>query len=145
MSVNYHAFQSRNVLFPESGSVCVQWRTRFSGYRPERIAKILNLPYDSAYLYLQYFGRSYRLCLSTGILQKKIAKPKPRTERRSSVGKIYSPNVSAENPPESFWTESLFFNETMAIYHLLEYTKDHPQPSGVWVPNTRLDLSLIHI
>ena len=52
MSVNYHAFQSRNVLFPEAGAVCEQWRAAFSGYDPSRIAAILRLTYDASFLYL---------------------------------------------------------------------------------------------
>ena len=55
MSVNYHAYQSRGVLFEEYEVVCQQWREEFSEYKPERIAKILHLETDQEYLYLTYF------------------------------------------------------------------------------------------
>lgn len=38
-----------------------------------------------------------------------------------------------------FWTEELYFNESMAIYHLLYYTKDMPVIAGVWVPAHTVD------
>ncbi len=33
MSVNYHAYQSRGVLFEEYEVVCQQWREEFSEYK----------------------------------------------------------------------------------------------------------------
>lgn len=114
MSVNYHAFQSRGYLFSNSEVVCEQWRTLFSDYDPRRICRILELKADDTYLYLEYFQKSYRLRLSDGILEK---------------------SVSGQDD----WTEELYFNEAMSIYHLLHYTKDHPRTSGIWVPNTRID------
>lgn len=112
MSVNYHAFQSRGVLFSNHEKVCEQWRTEFSGYDPERIAKILSLKKDENYLYLTYFQKPYRLHLADGILEKE---------------------------EEGDWTEKLYFNESMAVYHLLHYTKDIPTISGKWVPSHTID------
>jgi hypothetical protein len=141
MSVNYHAFQSRNVIFPDAGAVCEQWRTAFSGYDPERIAAILDLRSDDAHLYLTYFGRSYRLCLENGILEKQEENAvgvSQETSSHASVGTVFlsSGDPAADRSPR--WTERLYFNEAMALYHLLRYTKDHPQQSGIWVPNTEL-------
>ena len=112
MSVNYHAFQSRGFLFSEYEAVSGQWRTRFCGYDPSRIQKILKLTADPEYLYLQYFSIPYRLHLSDGILEKQEA---------------------------GIWTKDLYFNETMSIYHLLYYTKDFPRTEGPWVGNDSLD------
>ena len=37
MSVNYHAFQSRGVLFSEYEKVCRQWKDAFAGLDPSRL------------------------------------------------------------------------------------------------------------
>lgn len=112
MSVNYHAFQSRGVPFSEYEVVSEQWHETFSGYDPERIAGILHLEFDEGYLYLAYFHIPYRLCLKNGHLEKQL---------------------------DGVWTEELYFNESMAIYHLLHYTKDAPVVAGIWVPGYTVD------
>ena len=143
MSVNYHAFQSRNVLFPEAGAVCEQWRAAFSGYDPSRIAAILRLTYDASFLYLSYFGADYRLRLDTGVLEKRTEETPSEKEKsaagHAAVGTLFPKSGRQEGPEAPSWTENLYFNETMAIYHLLKYTKDQPRTSGIWVPNTELD------
>ena len=55
MSVNYHAAQSRGVLFENHEKVSEQWRQEFSQYDPARIKNTLHLETDEEYLYLQYF------------------------------------------------------------------------------------------
>ncbi|MDO4260830.1 MAG: DUF3786 domain-containing protein [Eubacteriales bacterium] len=112
MSVNYHAFQSRGVLFSNHETVCRQWREEFSGYDPGRIARILHLEADGQFLYVPYFGEPYRLCLADGRL---------------------------ERLKDGEWTDELYFNEAMAVYHLLHYTKDVPVVSGKWVPGHTVD------
>lgn len=112
MSVNYHAFQNRGYLFSNHEALSQQWRTAFAGYDPSHIAEILHLETDENYLYLSYFQTPYRLRLKDGWLEKKT---------------------------EDCWSEDLYFNETMSIYHLLQYTKDQPLITGVWVPNTALE------
>lgn len=112
MSVNYHAYQSRGVPFSEYEVVCGQWRQEFSGYDPGRIARILHLKSDEQYLYLTYFQCPYRLRLADGVLEKQEADE---------------------------WSEDLYFNESMALYHLLHYTKDLPVVSGKWVPSYTVD------
>lgn len=37
------------------------------------------------------------------------------------------------------WTDQVYFNEGMAVYHLLSFVKDNPHLSGQWIPNTNLD------
>lgn len=112
MSVNYHAFQSRGVPFAEHEIVCRQWREEFTGYDPDRIARILRLKADEQYLYLTYYGRAYRLSLADGVLEREAG---------------------------DVWTDALCFNEAMAVYHLLHYTKDLPVVSGKWVPSHTID------
>ncbi len=112
MSVNYHAFQSRGVLFSDYEVVCKQWRDEFTGYDPVKIAGVLHLEYDAEYLYLTYYRRPYRLRLADGMLEKQ---------------------------EDETWTESLYFNESMSIYHLLHFTKDLPTVSGKWVPSHTID------
>lgn len=112
MSVNYHASQSRGVPFSEHEAVCQQWREEFSGYDPERIRKILHLTADPDYLYLTYYKAPYRLRLADGVLEKQKGDE---------------------------WTQDLYFNESMAVYHLLHFTKDLPVISGKWVPCHTID------
>lgn len=112
MSVNFHAFQNKGVLFAECEALCEQWHREFSGYKPERIAGILNLDYDETHIRLTYFQTAYRMRLKDGRLEKQT---------------------------ESGWTQELYFNESMAIYHVLKYTVDMPLRTGVWVPNEKLD------
>lgn len=117
MSINYHAFQNRGYLFSDHEVLAQQWREKFAGYDPERISRILQLKTDEDYLYLTYFQRLYRLQRKDGFLEKE---------------------------EEGSWSEELYFNEAMSIYHLLHYTKDQPFASGVWVPNTALEGAGIH-
>ena len=112
MSVNYHAFQSRGFLFSEYEAISQQWRTLFSQFDPTRIMKILDLKRDDTHLYLSYFQTPYRLRLHDGWLEKET--------------------------PQG-WSDALYFNETMSIYHLLHYTKDFPRTGGSWVSNESLD------
>ena len=112
MSVNYHAAQSRGVLFENHEKVSEQWRQEFSQYDPARIKNTLHLETDEEYLYLQYFSSLYRLCLKNGVLEKKS---------------------------DETWSDQLYFNEAMAIYHFLYYTKDMPVISGSWVPSQTVD------
>ena len=51
MSVNYHAAQSRGVLFENHEKVSEQWRQEFSQYDPARIKNTLHLETDEEYLY----------------------------------------------------------------------------------------------
>lgn len=117
MSVNYHAFQSRGYLFTTHEALCEQWRSAFSGFDPAETAGILNLTYDTEYLYLQYFQKPYRLRLRDGVLEKQTG---------------------------DIWTEKLYFNESMSIYHLLRYTVPAPRTAGVWVPNSALNAAASH-
>ena len=112
MSVNYHAFQNKGVPFIECEALCEQWHQEFAGYDPKRIAGILHLAYDEKYIYVPYFQTQYRMCLKDGQLEKES---------------------------EEGWTDELYFNESMAIYHVLKYTVDMPRRSGAWVPNEKLD------
>jgi len=112
MSVNYHAFQSRGVPFAEYEVISQQWRSEFNNYNPKRIAEILDLETDKEWLYLSYYQNLYRMNLQDGHLEKQI---------------------------ENKWSDELYFNESMVIYHLLYYTKDTPLVTGVWVPSHTID------
>lgn len=112
MSVNYHAFQSRGVLFSEYEMVCRQWQQEFTGYDPARISRILHLRSDDQWLYLTYYGKMYRLNLEDGHLEKEM---------------------------QDGWSGELYFNESMAVYHLLHYTRDVPLITGKWVPSHTVD------
>lgn len=113
MSINFHAFQNKDVLFTECEVLYEQWTKEFTGFQPERISKILNLKYDEENLYITYFDKLYRLCLKDGRLEKQ--------------------------GDDDQWQNKLFFNESMSVYHVLKYTKDYPGKAGIWVPNSVLD------
>lgn len=106
MSINYHAYQNREVPFSNHEALAEQWYGLFRGFRPERVGRILGLTWDKDYLYIHYLGEEYRLVLETGHLEK----------CRQAV-----------------WEEGLFFNEAMALYHVLHFVKDVPLVSGKWV------------
>lgn len=112
MSINYHAYQSRGYLFENFEVQCEQWRNLYTGFDPVRVAGILNLTYNCDYVYVSYYRQAYRLCLSDGVLEKQTGDE---------------------------WTDQLYFNETMSVYHLLHYVKDNPGVSGIWIPNENLD------
>ena len=58
MSVNYHAAQSRGVLFENHEKVSEQWRQEFSQSDPARIKNTLHLETDEEYLYYNTFPAS---------------------------------------------------------------------------------------
>lgn len=74
MSVNYHAAQSRGVLFENHEKVSEQWRQEFSQYDPARIMNTLHLETDGEYLYLRYFSNLYWLsdCGFAGSFRKSL-------------------------------------------------------------------------
>lgn len=110
----------RNYLLSDYEEIEKQWHSEFTDYNPDRVMKILNLERDDMYLYIRYFQTFYRMNLKNGVLEK-------QTEPESEL------------PGENGWTGRVYFNESMVIYHLLHYVKDHPENSGVWIPNSRLD------
>ena len=122
MSINFHAYQSRGYLFENFEVQCEQWRSLFTGYDPVRVSRILQFSYDSEYLYIPYFGETYRLRVENGVLEKRL---------KNEAG--------MEKKENDKWTDQLFFNETMSIYHLLHYVKDVPVLSGNWILNEHLD------
>ncbi len=148
MSVNYHAFQSRGFLFSNSEALSEQWHAIFSNYDPARIASILDLKYDEEYLYLSYFQRPYRLCLADGWLEKCVdVKDMPEKTQNKTWEDVMADQRTGQllqsgrniKDHEKGWTDALYFNEAMSIYHLLHYTKDQPLITGIWVPNTEVD------
>lgn len=112
MSAHYHAYQARGFLFSNYEVQCEQFHRLFRNYDPSRIARILNLDFDEKFLCLSYFGISYRLRLADGILEKQA---------------------------DTGWTDQLYFNEAMSIYHHLQYTKDFPHLTGEWIPTSEIE------
>ncbi|MBE6015598.1 MAG: DUF3786 domain-containing protein [Lachnospiraceae bacterium] len=127
MSINYHAYQNRGFTFGTFEEIAKIWLERFRGYNPDRIAGILGLKYDEKYLYIEYFGREYRLNLEIGRIEKKSDEP---------FDNFCAPD---EIPLEKGWHGEVYANEAMAIYHILFYTVDEPHLSGEWVQNASLD------
>ena len=160
MSINFHAYQCRNYLLSDYEEIEKQWHSEFTDYNPDRVMKILNLERDDMYLYIRYFQTLYRMNLKNGVLEKQtepdtsselMKQPKQKKQFVSGAfsgtsclpdqhaGKLYMMEPESELPGENGWTGRVYFNESMVIYHLLHYVKDHPENSGVWIPNSRLD------
>lgn len=112
MSINYHAYQCRNFKFDDYEKIALQWREAFTGFDPERAARILDLIQEEGRLYIPYFGTPYRLRLQDGVLEKKTGEE---------------------------WTDDLWFNEALVIYHILNDVADEPRQAGEMIPNTELD------
>lgn len=138
MSANFHAFQNRKFLFEGYEVIAGTWRERFTGFSPERIAGILNLETDSEYLYITYYGKRYRLRTADGILEKYELQDNSGEEwaDRARVGRLYGVKTETKE-----WTKELFFNEAMAIYHILTYTKDNPVLSGTFIPAEQAEMA----
>lgn len=168
MSINFHAYQCRDYLLSDYEEIEKQWQSAFSDYDPERVMRILNLERDEQYLYVRYFNMLYRLRLADGVLEKEISpdsissdditadeascrkstSKKPSALRSSSsylntdgrfADRLYLREEAAIPECDHGWTGRLYFNEAMAVYHLLRYVKDKPALSGSWLPNDQLD------
>ncbi|MDO5411394.1 MAG: DUF3786 domain-containing protein [Lachnospiraceae bacterium] len=131
MSINFHAYQCRGYLFRDYEGICKQWLTAFTNYDPARVMEILDLKRDDDFLFLTYFQRPFRLRLANGVLEKKLDESDPD---------IPADGVWSEyHYYEGGWTDRVYFNEAMSVYHLLSNVKDHPLLHGVWIPNRELD------
>lgn len=83
---------------------------------------------------------------SDAVANRKSKKPLSSSYGAGAVGSAFAPSdmdltVDAliSEGCEAGWTEDVFFNEGMAIYHYLEDVKDEPGKSGVLIPNSSLD------
>lgn len=130
MSVNYHAAQSRGLLLDHSDAGAEQWYQKFRGYDPSRIAALLGLSFDDKYLYVDYYQRRYRLSLAFGTLEKE------EQEKCQEEGKK---ETEEEKETKEGWSRKIYFNEAMAIYHLLLYVREDARVSGTWVASDSVD------
>lgn len=162
MSINYHAYQCRGYLLSDYEEIYKQWKTAFTDYDPERVVSILDLVKDEQYLYLIYWDTLFRLDLKEGTLEKKLPLESwIQEEVRDRLKDMEARNYDAARLMEQKeqlladknladtvkkiwqkqegWTDRVYFNEGMVIYHLLSFVKDKPGLSGKWIPNTNLD------
>lgn len=153
MSTHYHAFQSRGFAFTIYEPQVEQWHSHFTGFQPEKIARTLNLTFDENYLYLRYMWNNYRLRCRDGVLERQgclihneeflpLNQAEDEIPSRNSASLSLDSSAS-ENAPTArsgLWTDELFFNEAMTIYHHLAYTVDYPRsPAGRLVPTNTLE------
>ena len=131
MSINFHAQQNRGFRFSVIEEIQREWRERFTGYDPERVCRILDLARDENYVYVVYYGETFRLRLSDGVLEKKLR------EKREKAGYI-DLDTGERVDYDPFWDENVFFNEAMSVYHLLYHVKDDPSRSGEWLTNENI-------
>ena len=132
MSSNYHAVQNKGFPFTGIEEIARKWRKMFSHYDPRRASQILSLNYDERFLYIDYLFSSYRLRLEDGYLEKKLDTPRGKPQS-------FDFSDEAKDKWDPYWTEDLFFNESIVIYHYLYYVKDAPVNSGVFVASNTLE------
>ena len=131
MSINFHAQQNRGFRFSVIEEIQRKWRERFTGYDPERAARILELERDEKYLYVRYYDDLFRLRLADGVLEKKLR------QKRDRAGYIdLETGEKVDYDPD--WDEDVFFNEAMSVYHILYHVKDEPGRSGEWLTNENI-------
>ena len=114
--MGYHSFRNIGYRLTDSEAACQKWREKFAGFDPHRASAVLDLPVDAEYIYVTYFGQRYRLRLADGVLEKA---------------------VSSSDAPD--WTEDLFMNEALVLYHLLGDVAEHPKKTGIWCSESDLD------
>lgn len=81
------------------------WREKFTAMDHEALARRFRLKWDEAFLYIVFYGRTYKVCRQTGII------------------------TDAENP-ETATT----FDIRMSILHLFHYSKPDAAVCGRFVP-----------
>jgi hypothetical protein len=146
MGINYHAYQCKNFMLADYEEIQKQWRADFTNYQPERVVEILNLQRDEQYVYVPYFQDLFRLRLEDGVLEKKVQESAQETASSSAQTEFKSSYIQ----PRDFvqeeevlsvdgWSERVYFNEAMSVYHILKDVKDHPLKTGKWIPNGNLD------
>lgn len=58
---------------------------------------------------------------------------------KQNADRLYLCEEDCPSDPDNGWTDRIYFNEAMAVYHLLFYVKDTPSLNGSWLPNSQLD------
>ncbi len=110
--MGYHSFRNIGYRLTDSEAACTKWREKFRGFDPKTAVSALQLPSDGSYVRITYFGTEYRLRLADGVLEKRIS---------------------------GGWTEDLFMNEALVLYHLLGDVCEHPRSTGIWCSEADLD------
>lgn len=108
-----HAYRNIGFSFTESEHTCEGWRKKFTGFDPSRAAEVWGFPVEGDTITAECWGIHYRLNCSNGVLEKETEEGK--------------------------WTEELFMNEALLIYHILGDVSPFPRRSDVWVSESSLD------
>ncbi len=124
--MGYHSYRNIGYRLTDSEAACAKWREKFCGFDPAVAAAALQLPFDESYIYVTYFGTRYRLCMENGVLEKLV------TDGNGE-------NASGEETGGGEWTEDLFMNEALVLYHLLGDVKENPRKTGIWCSEADLD------
>ena len=149
--MGYHSFRNIGYRLTDSEAACTKWREKYAGFDPSHAAAVLQLSTDDTYVYVTYFGLRYRLRCRDGVLEKavpvkdapeKYAADKAATENAAPEKDGQLPSgkeeQAAAGQPE-VWTEDLFMNEALVLYHLLGDVKDNPRQTGRWCSEADLD------
>ncbi len=119
--MGYHSYRNIGYRLTDSEAACTKWREKFCAFDPGKAAAALQLPFDETYIYITYFGTQYRLRLADGVLEKQTAE------------------AAGKDSPEETWTEDLFMNEALVLYHLLGDVRENPRKTGIWCSEADLD------
>ena len=146
--MGYHSFRNIGYRLTDSEAACTKWREKFAGFDPQRAASVLQLPADSSHIYVTYFGQKYRLRLADGVLEKALPGPdaEPGNAAAGAGSVPEDAAAGAESVPgdaaagaDAAWTEDLFMNEALVLYHLLGDVKEDPRQTGRWCSEADLD------
>ena len=110
--MSLHAYRNIGFRFIEQEAACAKWRKLFEGADTSLAEQALELKADQNFTYITYFGIEYRLNRENGILEKK---------------------------EDDCWSEDLFMNEALVLYHALGDTKEIFGRQGSKVPEGNLD------
>ena len=124
--MGYHSYRNIGYRLTDSEAACTKWREKFAGFDPAAAASVLQLPADGTHIYISYFRQNYRLRLADGVLEKALPGPEGAPEEDFSS-------------PLIIWTEDLFMNEALVLYHLLGDVKETPRHTGQWCSEAELD------
>ncbi|MBQ7371823.1 MAG: DUF3786 domain-containing protein [Blautia sp.] len=129
--MSIHSFRNIGFSFTASEETCRKWRTLFTGFYPEDAVRALQLSAEDPYVYISYFEHLYRLRTTDGVLEKK------GSEGPERVKTIAVSDANEEAPSD--WTDQLYMNEALVLYHVLGDIKENPIRSGVMIPEAELD------
>lgn len=110
--MGFHSFKNIGFSFVDAEAACRKWREKFTDFDPAGRDAYLSVHIQDHFVYTSYLGTDYRLDCETGVLEKRM---------------------------DDDWTDQLFMNEALAVYHYMGDSKGLIRTPGNWVPESALD------